>query len=73
MQDTTFVDSKGKEWNLAFRYWKLVSGNISSSMTVLSDCVFVAAYDATRACNDEEIEQVVPPDVKYVDEHGQSE
>ena len=28
-----------------FRYWKLVSGNINSSLTIMSDCVFDAVYD----------------------------
>ena len=28
-----------------FRYWKLVSGNISSGMEVLSNCTFDAVYD----------------------------
>lgn len=28
-----------------FRYWKLESGIVTSSLTVLSDCVFRAVYD----------------------------
>lgn len=35
--------SDGKSY--VFRYWKLTSGNISSSMTVLSDVVLDAVYD----------------------------
>lgn len=31
--------------NKVFRYWKLVSGNISSGMEVLSNCTFDAVYD----------------------------
>ncbi len=38
-----------------FRYWKLKSGNISSSYTVLSDCVFEAVYDKMQTFPDEEI------------------
>ena len=30
---------------MVFRYWKLASGNLSSSLTVMSDCVFEAIYD----------------------------
>lgn len=40
----------GKE--LVFRYWKLVQGNISSSQTVLSNCVLVAVYDYVKNVND---------------------
>lgn len=31
-----------------FRYWKLESGIVTSSLTVLSDCVFRAVYDVVE-------------------------
>ena len=37
--------SNGKNYKYVFRYWKLESGTITSSMTVLSDSVLVAVYD----------------------------
>ena len=42
-----------------FRYWRLSSGNLSSSRTVLSDVVLDAVYD--------EIEGVVEGDDELVD------
>lgn len=38
---------------LVFRYWKLESGDISSSMTILSDSVLVAVYDEVQPPPDE--------------------
>jgi len=44
-----------------FRYWKLVSGNLTSSLTVLSDCVFDAIYEKVIPYPEQEtIEQMVP-------------
>ena len=31
-----------------FRYWKLESGNLTSSLTVMSPLVFVAVYDEIK-------------------------
>lgn len=30
---------------MVFKYWELESGDLSSSMTILSPCVFVAVYE----------------------------
>ena len=38
-----YEDEHGRRFK--FRYWLLDSGNITSSLTVLSDCVLVAVYD----------------------------
>lgn len=40
---TTTVDEV--DHTFTFRYWRLESGNLTSSATVLTDLVFVAAYD----------------------------
>ena len=45
-----------------FRYWRLVSGNITSSLTVLSDCVFDAVYDVME----DNVEVPVPVDAPTV-------
>ena len=45
-----------------FRYWRLESGNISSSMTILSDATLVAVYDDIAKPVEEapELEKVNP-------------
>jgi hypothetical protein len=53
----------GKEY--IFRYWLLESGNLSSSMTVLSDLVLVAVYD--------EVEYSGTSAASIYPEHGNSE
>ena len=45
-----------------FRYWRLVSGNITSSLTIMSDCVFDAVYDVME----DQVEVPVPVDVPTV-------
>ena len=47
---------------LVFRYWKLESGDISSSMTLLSTCVLVAVYDEIAPMEEEKepVEEPLP-------------
>ena len=41
-----------------FRYWKLVSGNITSSFTIMSNCVFDAVYDKVSSFPNGQQEEV---------------
>ena len=43
-----------------FRHWLLTSGNLTSSLTVLSDLVFVAVYDETKDAGTEDMDVVGP-------------
>lgn len=45
-----------------FRYWRLVSGNITSSLTIMSDCVFEGVYDVME----DHVEVPVPVDAPIV-------
>ena len=49
----------GSDCKYVFRYWKLTSGNVSSKMTVLSDCTFEAVYDKVSVSHPVSTEAVV--------------
>lgn len=55
------VDKEEKQY--VFRYWKLTSGNVTSSLTIMSDCTFDAVYDEMEEFPPEE---VMPEDVPIV-------
>ena len=59
-----------------FRYWRLESGNISSSMTILSDATLVAVYDDIAKPVEEvpELEKVNPNELndEFVQQSGAS-
>jgi hypothetical protein len=54
---------------LVFRYWKLESGDISSSMTLLSSCVLVAVYDEIEPMAEEQepVEEPLPEPAREAD------
>ena len=54
-QEIPFIDDGYK---YVFRYWRLESGTISSSMTVLSDSVLCAVYDKIELPPEPEMEPV---------------
>ena len=56
-----------------FKHWLLESGNLTSSLTVLSDLVFVAVYDETTTDYTEEQEHDLPEKGTTVDPIVQSE
>ena len=45
--------------SLVFRHWKLASGNVSSSNTILSDVVFVGVYDEIQQPEYDSTESIV--------------
>ena len=51
------VDGK----RLVFRYWKLESGNLTSSMSVMSDLVITAVYDEVGELNDWQAQDIPEP------------
>ena len=59
-----------------FRYWRLESGNISSSMTILSDSTLVAVYDDIAKPVEEapELEKVNPNELndEFVQQSSES-
>ena len=48
------------EYTYTFRHWLLTSGNLTSSLTVLSDLTFVAVYDKTQDVGSGDTEEVGP-------------
>lgn len=57
IHDTVQKDDKHE---YRFMYWKLVRGNMTSSLNVLSDCTFVAVYDLIEMGNGDRQEIPTP-------------
>lgn len=61
------------ERKFLFRYWRLESGTLTSSRTVMSDCVLVAVYDEVQAPGVGKSEPVPQDKVSYIDMSTQTE
>lgn len=45
-------------YTYTFKYWKLTSGTLTSSLTALSDLVYAAVYDKTKATSITDVDKV---------------